>query len=179
MEDKELIELFSNLSNYLKLQYELNKLINNGIFLLIKSKKNNLLTYSNNNNTIINCRENITSSYTLKLNNNNEYIEINNKLNINPLLLICGLPSPDLKNSQIYFQKSLSIIIKLTTIINQINEKLNKKLLNEYEIIELSNINQIENDNDDENDNEKDENDGKNENEKDDDKNEDVKVGNE
>ena len=130
MEDELLIELIEDCNDYSKLQLILNNLISSGIFLITKSKKNNNIITLNNNNTIINCREDIISSYRTELDINGEYTEWNKKPNIDPLLLISALPSPDLKNAQKSFQKSLSIIIQLATKINQINEKLNKKLLN-------------------------------------------------
>jgi hypothetical protein len=117
-EDENFITLIENCNSYAELQAELMKNLSSGYFLFAKSKKNI------SNLSLLNCREEMTTSYRVDISSDNEITEWSTKPKVDPILYLTALPPPDLKQSQKSFQKALGLIINLANQSNQIKRNL-------------------------------------------------------
>jgi hypothetical protein len=117
-ENENIVSLIENCNDYAELQAELVKTLSSGYFLFTKSKKNipNL--------SLLNCREEMTTSYRVDISSDGEITEWSNKPKVDPILYLTALPPPDLKQSQKLFQKSMALIISLANRSNQIKRDL-------------------------------------------------------
>lgn len=109
MRDDQLLSIMKDCENYMKNQSKLQLSLSIGLFKLLQAKQGTQSCTS-----VEKCRLEIYPSTTL-MNINGETLQFKSDGQVDPILLISALPSPELRSAQKQFNEALLEIISLSS----------------------------------------------------------------
>ena len=112
--DDRLIHLVQQCSQIVELEDKMKDILSKGYFGMTLARN------SGHNISIQNCRADIDTSVEIDVSPEGNFELYESKPEINPLLVVCGLPPPALKKSQTHFKEALKLAIDVANIVNSI-----------------------------------------------------------
>lgn len=120
--DVEFVDLVQAADDIIKLQASVKQRMSDAFFGMAIARKGGCIV------TPYNCREDFDANVTVSEGGSSGYFEVfESKPELNPLLLISGLPPPSLKNSQKHFNNILRDVVDIANLVNKI-QRLNVRI---------------------------------------------------